>query len=163
MSIMKPRIELVSQKNLVGNVLKMSMKEDRTFELWSGFMPKSVTLKNTVGTDLYSLQIVEKSIGYKDFDANTEFLKWAAIEVKDFTDIPDGLEAYVLQGGLYAVFLHKGLSSDFHKTMQYIFGQWLPKSDYELDDRVQFAIMGDTYKNNDPSSEEEVFVPIKPR
>jgi AraC family transcriptional regulator len=38
----------------------------------------------------------------------------------------------------------------------------LPLSkEYELDDRPHFEILGDKYKNNDPNSEEEIWIPIK--
>ena len=98
-----------------------------------------------------------ESISFKEFE------KWAAVEVSDFDKIPDGMEPYALKGGLYAVFIYKGLPSDFSNTAMYIFGTWVPSSEYELDDREHFYLMGDKYKNNDPSSEEEVWIPIKPR
>jgi AraC family transcriptional regulator len=39
----------------------------------------------------------------------------------------------------------------------------LPKSEYELDYRPHFEILGEKYKNNDQLSEEDIFIPIKPR
>jgi len=38
----------------------------------------------------------------------------------------------------------------------YIFSDWLPKSDYELDEKPHFEILGEKYKNDDPNSEEEI-------
>ena len=73
-----------------------------------------------------------------------------------------GLETFVLPEGQYAVFQYKGLSSD-NSIFQYIFGTWLPGSDYVLDDRPHFEVLGDKYKNNDPASEEEIWVPIQPK
>ena len=73
------------------------------------------------------------------------------------------MEPYVLKGGLYAVFDYVGSSADFHKTFNYIFKEWLPASEYELDKREHFEIMGEKYRNNDPASEEEVWVPVKER
>jgi AraC family transcriptional regulator len=32
---------------------------------------------------------------------------------------------------------------------------------YFLDDRPHFEILGDKYKNGDPDSEEEIWIPIK--
>ncbi|WP_339791455.1 GyrI-like domain-containing protein [uncultured Imperialibacter sp.] len=46
---------------------------------------------------------------------------------------------------------------------EYIFGTWLPASAYDLDDRPHFEVLGDNYKNNDPTSEEEIWIPIRPR
>ncbi|MEP7234441.1 MAG: GyrI-like domain-containing protein, partial [Ignavibacteriota bacterium] len=48
-------------------------------------------------------------------------------------------------------------------TFQYILRTWVPNSNYELDDRPHFEILGEKYKKDDPSSEEEIWIPIKPR
>jgi AraC family transcriptional regulator len=66
-----------------------------------------------------------------------------------------------LKDGLYAVFLHKGAASTGGKTFKYIFETWLPNSCYLLDNRPHFEILGAKYKNDDPGSEEEVWIPIK--
>ena len=73
------------------------------------------------------------------------------------------METYTLTGGLYAVFDYKGLSTDT-KIFEYIFGTWLPRStNYLLGDRPHFEILGDKYKNNDLNSEEQIWIPIKPK
>jgi len=107
------------------------------------------------------MQVFDKSLEFKDFNPNTGFEKWAAVETSDFNDIPEELETYTLKGGLCAVFVHKGPASEFQKTFQFIFSQWLPKSEYELDTRAHFELLGNKYENNDPNSEEEVWIPIK--
>jgi AraC family transcriptional regulator len=43
----------------------------------------------------------------------------------------------------------------------YIFNTWLPKSGYQLDRRPHFEILGEKYKNNNPDSEEEIWIPIQ--
>jgi AraC family transcriptional regulator len=40
-------------------------------------------------------------------------------------------------------------------------GTWLPGSDFVLDTRPHFEVLGDQYKNNDTTSEEEIWIPIK--
>ncbi|MCB0855813.1 MAG: GyrI-like domain-containing protein, partial [Bacteroidetes bacterium] len=44
---------------------------------------------------------------------------------------------------------------------QYIFFECLPKSDYLLDNRPHFEVLGEKAKLNDPNSEEEIWVPIR--
>jgi AraC family transcriptional regulator len=95
------------------------------------------------------------------FNPYALFEKWAAIEVPDFEIIPVEMETFVLTGGLYAVFVHKGAASTGPETFRYIFGTWLPNSGYSLGNRPHFEILGDKYKNEDPDSEEEVWIPIK--
>jgi AraC family transcriptional regulator len=158
---MEPRIEILPEKKLVGKRLTMSLSGNRTFELWQSFMPWRKEIKKSVSPDLFSMQVYDRSFDFWNFNMETEFEKWAAAEVSDFNEIPDGMEAYTLGGGLYAVFIHRGGPGTFSKTFQFIFGYWLPRSDYELDNREHFELLGEKYKNNDPASEEEVWIPIR--
>jgi AraC family transcriptional regulator len=158
---MQPRIETLKGKKLVGKRIKMSFSDNKTFELWRDFMPKRTEIKNNVGSGLYSIEVYAP-LFFNNFNPKTEFDKWAAIEVTDFNTVPDKMETITLPSGLYAVFLHNGPASTGPKTYQYIFGTWLPNSDFLLDNRPHFAVMGEKYKNEDPSSEEELWIPIKP-
>jgi len=125
-------------------------------------MPGRKGIHNTAGTDLYSIEVYSPSYWDK-FSPDREFEKWAAVEVTDFGSIPDDMEAIVLPEGLYAVFIHKGPASAGPQTYGYIFGTWLPGSGFVLDNRPHFALMGSKYKNDDPDSEEEIWIPIKPK
>jgi len=70
---MQPRIEILPEKKLVGKSIKMSLANNKTNELWSSFMPKKREIKNTIGSDLYSIQIYDKLLNFKDFNPQTEF------------------------------------------------------------------------------------------
>lgn len=157
---MLERIELLEQKLLIGTTLKMSFVNDRTYELWKRFMTVRKHIKNTIGNDLYSIQVYDTLPNFNNIDPEMEFTKWAAIETERFEDIPANLECFILKSGLYAVFIHKGSSRDL-STFNYIFTVWLPSSDYLLDDRPHFEVLGEKYKNNDPNSEEEIWIPIR--
>lgn len=155
---MEPEIKILSAKKLVGIQKSMSLINNKTMELWRSFMPRRKEIKNTVSSLLYSIRIYERSADIED--SQTYHQKWAAVEVKDFENVPEGMETFTLSGGLYAVFLYKGSSADV-RIYQYIYSSWLPGSDYELDDRPHFEVMGEKYKNNDPDSEEEIWIPVK--
>jgi AraC family transcriptional regulator len=155
---MNPRIVQLKEKKLVGYHLKMSLTNNKTGQLWGQFGPKIRTIKNRMMEDKISMQIYDASY-YQNFNPENEFEKWAAVEVEDFDDIPDGLKSFTLEEGLYAVFDYKGSSSD-SSIFQYIFWKWLPNSAYNVDDRPHFEVLGEKYKNNDPSSEEEIWIPI---
>ncbi|WAC02027.1 GyrI-like domain-containing protein [Lacinutrix neustonica] len=71
------------------------------------------------------------------------------------------MTCYNLQGGLYAVFRYKGLVQDFSKLLQYIFTEWMPKSQYTLDHRAHFQVLGEHYKKDSPDSQEDVYIPIR--
>lgn len=137
----------------------MSLIHNKTGELWRSFMPGRKEISNAISADLISMQIYDPSY-FNPFSPEREFEKWAAVEVSDFHNIPEGMESFILTSGLYAVFIHKGSSSD-NSTFQYIFTRWLPSSGYVLDERPHFELLGEKYKNNDPDSEEEIWIPIK--
>lgn len=158
---MNPRIELLAPKKLLGKSMRMSLMNNQTQTLWQSFMIRKKEIVNVAGSDLYSMQVYNQLLDLENFNPQLEFTKWAAIEVKDYSNIPKGMEIFELSGGLYAVFIHKGPASDFKNTFQFIFSQWLPQSDYDLDDREHFELLGEKYKNNHPDSEEEVWVPVK--
>lgn len=156
---MEPRIETLQDKKLVGTRLSISLANNKTADIWKNFIPRLREITNNLSNDLISMAIYKPNY-FSDFKPTNEFEKWAAIEVADFDNLPIGLETFTLRGGLYAVFDYKGPSTDM-SIFQYIFGTWMPKSDYILDERPHFEILGDKYKNADPNSEEEIWIPIK--
>ena len=155
---LQPKIKRVKEKKFVGKKVIMSIEVNKTHELWKSFMPRRKEISNSLYNKLYSLQVYNEPI--KLGDVHQDFEKWALIEVSDFKSIPNNMESFVLKSGLYAVFYYKGLSTDY-RVFSYIFSEWLPTSEYELDVRPHFEILGEKYKNNDPNSEEEIWIPIR--
>lgn len=154
---MQPQFVSIDSKKLLGICLEMSLAENRTGELWRSFMPRLKEIETRVGNNLYSLQVYDEDY-FQRFDPRREFEKWALVEVKNFSVIPDEMEPFELPGGLYAVFQHKGMGTEI---FQFIFSEWLPKSDYFLDNRPHFEILGEKYKQGSPDSEEEIWIPVK--
>lgn len=154
---MTPRIEILSEKKLIGKRLQMSLAYNNTPELWRSFMPRRAEIINPISSDFFAVQVYEPNY-FKAFNPNTVFEKWATIEVADFDNIPAEMESFTLSSGLYAVFELKGHDI---AIFDYIFRTWIPNSKYDLDHRPHFEILGAKYKKEDPNSEEEIWVPIK--
>jgi AraC family transcriptional regulator len=157
---MEPQFENLKERKLIGKKLAMSLSNNKTPELWRSFMPVRKEIKNSVNSDLYSVEVYGPAY-FSHFNPAAVFEKWAAAEVDDLTAIPEGMETLILPEGLYAVFLYKGPASAAPKLYQFIFENWLPNSDCLLDNRPHFALMGEKYKNEDPCSEEEIWIPVK--
>lgn len=157
---MTPKIVTISAKKLIGYSVKMSLADNKTQEVWKKFMPRLKEITNAVSADLFSLQNYPEDY-FTNFTPFTEFTKWAAVEVKDFENIPDGFEELELPAGKYAVFLHKGNTEMFAKNAQYIYTEWLPNSGFQLNNQPHFELLGDNYLGHEnPESEEEIWVPI---
>ncbi|MCC6372525.1 MAG: GyrI-like domain-containing protein [Bacteroidia bacterium] len=156
-----PEIKILQEKKLAGLCLPMSLVNNRTVELWRSFMPRRKEFLNTVSSDFYSLQIYDSSYSFSNFNPHANFHKWASVEVSDFDTLPEGMQALTVPEGLYAVFHYKGDTSNAAAIFQYIFGTWLPQSEFELSNRPHFEVLGEKYKNNHPDSEEDIWIPIQ--
>ena len=159
---MQPQIKSIPAKKVLGKHLRMSVVNDRTFELFSRFMKQRKEIMNNVDTDLICMQVYDPIADFRNFTINTEFEKWAAVEVLDFDIIPEGMEMHTIEGGLYAVFIHYGPPQTYGQTTYpMIFHQWLPSSEYVLDQRTHFMVMGAKYNPTSADSEEEIWVPVR--
>jgi AraC family transcriptional regulator len=159
--MMIPRIETLAPKRLIGLNLQMSLVDNKTGELWRSFMMKRKTILSSIGDELYSIQLYPAHTDWNRFDPNLNFTKWAAVEVATTAPIPEGFKEFNLLGGCYAVFDYKGSSNEAQKVFSFIFGEWLPNSGFSIDNRPHFEVLGPKYKNGDPTSEEEIWIPIK--
>lgn len=157
---MTPKIVSIPAKKLIGYSIEMSLLDNQTQTIWQLFMPRLKEIKNAVSADLFSLQNYPDDY-FTNFTPETIFTKWAAVEVKNFENIPEGFEKLEIPGGKYAVFLHKGNTEMFSKTAQYIYTEWLPNSGFQLDNKPHFEVLGDNYLGHEnPESEEEIWIPI---
>jgi AraC family transcriptional regulator len=158
---MQPQIITIPAKKLIGMHVTISSANNTTPAMWGQFMPRRNEVDNAISMDLISMQVFDASIPLENFTPDTLFENWAAVEVADFDNVPEGMETYTIQGGKYAVYMHKGDYKTYFETRKYIMGTWLPQEGYLLDDREYFEVLGENYKGNDPESEEEVWIPIK--
>jgi AraC family transcriptional regulator len=156
------RIEDIDERKLIGIKIRTSIAENRNRELWQTLKPLARTIRGRESTDFYSVEVFDAATSFENFTPGTLFDKWAAIEVADFADVPGEMDSLTLSGK-YAVFLHTGLPSDFPATSLYIFGEWMPASEYAVDHRPHFEIMAADYLPDDPDATEEIYVPIRPR
>ena len=103
--LIDPKIIKIESKNLIGmSVITTPSDQEATGQLWKSFMPYRNKIKNVSNDNLYSVQIFPKHTNFKDFNAETPFQKWAAVEVNEIESIPEGMKALNLPKGEYAIF-----------------------------------------------------------
>ena len=146
-------------KTLVGKRMTMSLVDNRTGMLWRSFMTSRKQVKHASSDELFAVQVYSNSY-FSEFNPHTLFEKWAAIEVSEVSDLPSDMELLIIPSGLYAVFHYKGLSSD-STVFEYIYNNWLLNSNFELENRPHFEVLGRKYQNNHPESEEKIWIPVK--
>lgn len=159
---MESKIKEIQKKFIIGMKKEMSFVDNQTTVLWKSFGPKLNQIPNRLNSDLISMALYPPTF-FLNFNPNNYFTKWAGVEVGEVSKkgtLPEGLEEIEIPSGLYVVFLYKGLASQAGPFFQSIFQEWLPQSGYQLDNRPHFEVMGSAYKNEDPSSEELIYIPI---
>lgn len=155
-------METIPEKTLAGRKVNMSFAHNQTQALWQSFMPRKKELKNISNSLLYSLEVYPQGF-FDRFNPEKDYQKWAAVEVAGFDNLPDEMETITVPEGLYAVFLHRGPAREAAHTYRYIFETWLPASEFAVDYRPHFAVMGEKYKADDAGSEEEIWIPVHPK
>lgn len=158
-----PEIIDFPETRLIGSVIRMSFLNDRTSELWRGFGAVRPTIAGRIGGESYSVKVYDASYSFASFDPAAEFDKWAAVAVNGVADIPDGMESLTVPAGRYAEFIHVGPAMAAPKTFGYIFGEWLPASEFELDRRPHFEIPPEDYDPFGGDATERVLIPIRSR
>ncbi|MDN3595718.1 GyrI-like domain-containing protein [Zunongwangia endophytica] len=161
MKKLDPKITKTQGFSLVGIATEMSFAENKTAKLWQEFIPLKMANFGKKQVDLYSVEVYKDLSFFSNFDPKQTFMKWAAIRKEDIEKIPSEFTTLEVPEGKYAIFTYKGSSTEAPQSYQQIFQHWLPASGFQLDDRPHFAIMGEKYKNNDPTSEEEIWIPIQ--
>lgn len=160
---MEPKIVISEKLLLAGISIEMSLNRDMTFQLWSTFMPKKMSLPVLRNKPNYCIKIYNPTISFNNFSPDTVFTKWAAVTVDEQHELPESFHLLEIPKGLYAVFIHKGPASTFSNTLQYIFTTWIPNSNYDLRDAPHFEILENHYNPEDPLAEEAVWIPIQER
>ena len=157
---MEPRLLEIEPKMLIGLHLTMTLAEDKTEHLWRSLAPRLGEINRRASTDLISLQIYPPNW---TFQPDQKFIKWAAVEVTSHDDLPHDLDAFLMTGGLYAVFTHHGPAASAVRIFSRIFQDWMPDSPYEQDDREHFEVLPQNYDPRDPKAREEIWIPVRNR
>jgi AraC family transcriptional regulator len=155
---MEPRIELIEEKYFIGKSIEMSLSEDKTFQLFSTFMPRKKEILNLKNHDIYDLIIYPKDY-FLSFNPTSHFKKYALVEVLDLENVPEEMESFTLSKGKYAVFTFKGYVPN-QANFEYIFSEWLPNSVFNLDDRPHFDILSEKIQQKSPDAYQEIWIPI---
>jgi AraC family transcriptional regulator len=150
-----PVIKSINAIYLIGLSKEINRSEShKIVELWKSFMPIASGMKAGKSTAYFAVQI------YQDFSGNEKpYTIWAATEKAQHKTVPDQLKHLQIPSGLYAVVELHGM--DIAGLYQNFMSAWLPQSDYTIDNRPHFQIMGEDYKNGSPDSKEHVCIPIK--
>ena len=160
---MKPEIKTIDSFNVVGMQVQTNLKDNKIPQLWMNFMPRMQEVKHVNSENVaYGICKHDPNIAPGNFTDETIFTSIASMGVDKIEDVPEGMISLELKGGKYAVFTHKGNLHNLKTTYEYIYGTWLPKSDFELDKRDDFERYDNRFMGpENDNSEMEIWIPVK--
>ena len=155
---MEPQIITRPAIKLIGIATQYDDADLSLPRLWSAFKPYKNSIKNRTSDN--SFGIYES---YIEHDEEVSFSYVCCAAVENFDSIPNGMTTRELPEQLYAKFIHKGAISNLDKTLKYIWGSWLPKSNFDYVEKPDFELYPPNYNIMDPNSEMALHIPIKPK
>lgn len=127
-------------------------------KLWSAFRPYRDKIPNRVGSDFFGIYE-----NYEESEDNTTFVYVCSAQVANFDEVPDGMITRELEAQTYARFTHIGPLAKLEDTLRYIWGSWLPKSDYEYAEKPDFELLPAGFNDADPNNHIYLNIPIIPK
>ena len=161
---MEPEIVELVEITVVGLSSLVSTNYILISELWERFSPREKEIKD-VAIEGVALEVsfdTKKVESEGTEQEEYEFLVIAGLPVKSTDDIPEGMTYKTVPAHKYAKFIHKGPISKIMDTYNYIYGEWLPKSEHEYDwAACEVARYDERFKMDSEDSEFDIFIPIK--
>jgi len=155
---MEPEIMMQPAVKLVGIASQYNNTDLNLPRLWSAFRPYKNTIPNRISDDAFGIYE-----SYEERDDDVSFVYVCAVSVNCFDDIPDGMTARELPEQMYAKFTHLGPVANLDQTLKYIWGSWLPKSNYDYVERPDFELYRSGFNDADPKNELYLHIPITPK
>jgi AraC family transcriptional regulator len=158
--VIGPKIIQIESLLLVGKCFYGTFSDnyqDRiVINFWNNFLQRVDEIKYKIdSTTAYGISF--------DSEYKNSFCYFAGFEVSSVEEIPKGMMIKKVPTSKYAVFSYKGNEEmkKFYGTLDFIFGNWLPKSGYELLHEVDMIeIFTESYKNGD-EMEYDICIPLK--
>jgi AraC family transcriptional regulator len=93
-----------------------------------------------------------------------ELLYLAGVSVAPGTPVPPGMERWNVPAGTYALFTHRGPVARISETINYAYGTWLPRSEFDPSEPwIELERYDGRFREGGTDSEMEYLVPIKRR
>jgi len=153
---MKVLVTRRSALRVVGMQITTTVEENKIAELWNEFISRMPELDEVAVPDC-SLGICCPVVGAE----NGEFEYMAARVVKDDSVVPEGMVFKILPERDVAVFTHEGTVENLSETYDYIYNEWLPAHDFEVDIAEEVEWYDSRYKYDDPHSEMDIHIPLR--
>jgi len=154
----QPRIIEKPSALYVGIDKKFHENESDYLTLWKPFKTYMGKIPNQIPNAYFGIYDA-----FEESNNDVYFTYMCCAQVNSLKDIPTGLVGKKIDQQLYAVFTHKGSLMTLKETFKYIWGTWLPNSNYDYHPTPDFELFPENYDASSPDSSVELYIPIKAR
>ncbi|WHI50911.1 GyrI-like domain-containing protein [Microbulbifer sp. MLAF003] len=155
---MEPQIISRPAMQLVGIAQEYDHENLSLPKLWSAFRPYRDKIPNRINDESFGIYEC-----YEEAGDEIQFKYVCCAPVADLTQVPEGMVARELPEQLYAKFVHRGSITTLEQTLKYIWGSWLPKSNYDYIEKPDFELYPPRYQVASPTAEMYLHIPVKER
>lgn len=156
-AVLQPRFETAGPLLIAG--LREPLDEhaaQKIPQLWQQLVACADEIPQRVGSADYGLCIHLQ--GY-------EYYYMAGCAVWDFTGLPETYSGFIIPSQSYAVFTHAGHVSCIRNTIDFIFDQWLPNSNYRHGTATENALhfferYGEQFNPQIGEGDIEIWLPV---
>jgi AraC family transcriptional regulator len=129
-------------------------------DAWAEFSKRSHEIQNAILPGVYGIEDYSR-----DFDMNEggfpKYYYIAGYEVSDLANIPSGMAGMEIPAANYAVFTYKGAIDGIHAFFEFIYHEWLPKSGFSMDPKLNLDFEHYSEPNMDMNNVQlEIWVPV---
>ncbi|MFS0558218.1 AraC family transcriptional regulator [Brevibacillus sp. 179-C9.3 HS] len=157
----KPTITILDEIWIIGRSHRTSLQDEKYFADIPGFY-------QAFGSNQDFLRIPNKAAADMSYGIACEFADDGSFSfvvgeaVHSFPDeLPEGFTSLVLPAGKYAEFKVNGPVDQVQNTRRYIYGTWLPNSNYERGEGPDFEVT-DVWGSRYPDAMKmSIYIPIK--
>jgi AraC family transcriptional regulator len=156
---MEPKLVETEEFKVIGMMANFNDDTKKGIpDLWSAFGPRMGEVSTRIEGTTYGV-CFPTALDQENFDY------MAAVPVENFDKIPDGMVARTIPAHKFAVFTHKTgddtMHNDLQKSVQYIWGTWLPNSGYEHAKVPDFELYDSRMDPMTGSGEFDLYLPVK--
>lgn len=162
---MEPVIRKMGEMNIVGcgapfiSILSSEANSHQVIPgLWDTFIKRMNEIPNTVNGPSYG---VCEPVPKNERTHPEECYYIAGVQVSSLEDMPEGMVSRNVPEATYAVFTHVGKLDTLGQTMGYIYGSWIPNSDYELAAGPDLEVYDHRFNPMSDTSELDICIPVR--
>ncbi|MBB2479378.1 AraC family transcriptional regulator [Bacillus sp. APMAM] len=154
---MEPKIVVKDPFTVIGLTCSTTLTESKVPALWEEFLTRVNEIKDKVSPNVM--------MGISEFSTNHidgAFTYIACVPVHHTDFIPEGMVCKSIPKREYVVVTHKGKLDELGHAFDFIYGSWLPKSGYDLEEADDFEIYDERFKGADnEDSQVDIYIPIR--